>query len=156
MGYHAGYIHGKMGWHVHIPSAQGAALKRYEEEPNRRKSHLLNCCCCCSLITKSCLILCNPTDDNPPLSMGFSRQEYWSRLQFPSPGDLSDPGTEPKSPELAGRFFITEPPGKPIYWILTSKRSWYLYCLKGNIVQELAKLTILSNTFLNRLHCPAS
>ena len=46
----------------------------------------------------------------PPLSMGFSRQEYWSRFPFPSPGDLSDPGTEPTfftSPALAGRFFTT-------------------------------------------------
>ena len=138
------------------PSAQGTSLKRYEEELDRSKFHLLNCYCCCSLITKSCLILCNPTDGNPPLSMGFSRREYWSGLPFPSPGDLSDPGTEPTSPELAGRFFTTEPPGKPIYWILTSNRSWYLYCLKGNTVQELPKLTIVSNTFLNRLHYPVS
>ena len=45
-----------------------------------------------------------------PLSMGFSRQEYWSGLPFPSPEDLPDPGTEPTSlmsPALAGRFFIT-------------------------------------------------
>ena len=48
-----------------------------------------------------------------PLSMGFPRQEYWSGLLFPSPGDLSDPGTELVSPALAGRFFATEPPGKP-------------------------------------------
>ena len=45
--------------------------------------------------------------------MGFSRQEYWSGLPFPSPGDLSDPGIEPSplmSPELAGGFFINESP----------------------------------------------
>ena len=48
-----------------------------------------------------------------PLSMGFPRQEYWSRLPFPSPGDLPDPGIKPLSPALAGGFFITEPPGKP-------------------------------------------
>ena len=46
-----------------------------------------------------------------PLSMGFPRQEYWSGLPFPSPGDLSDPGIEPKSPALAGLFYTTEPPG---------------------------------------------
>ena len=43
-----------------------------------------------------------------PLSMGFSRQEYWSGLPFPSPGDLPDPGIEPMSlvsPELTGRSF---------------------------------------------------
>ena len=51
-----------------------------------------------------------------PLSMGFSRQEYWIGLPFPTPGDLPDPGIEPislKSLELTGRSFTTEPPGKP-------------------------------------------
>ena len=47
-----------------------------------------------------------------PLSMGFSRQEYWSGLPFPPPGDLPDPRIDPVSPALAGRFFTTEPPGK--------------------------------------------
>ena len=47
------------------------------------------------------------------LSMGFSRQEYWSELSFPSPGDLPDPGMEPVFPSVAGRFFSTELPGKP-------------------------------------------
>ena len=50
-----------------------------------------------------------------PLSMGFSRQGFWSGLSFPSPGDLPDPGIEPLSYVLARRFFITEPPGKPIH-----------------------------------------
>ena len=49
-----------------------------------------------------------------PLSMEFSRQEYCSGLRFPSSGDLPDPGTEPVSPALAGGFFTTEPPGKPM------------------------------------------
>ena len=51
-----------------------------------------------------------------PLSMGFSRQEYWSGLSCSPPGALPDPGIEPaspKSPALAGRLFTTEPPGKP-------------------------------------------
>ena len=47
--------------------------------------------------------------------MGFPRQEYWSGLPFPSPGDLPDPGMELASPALAGGFFTTEPPGKPPY-----------------------------------------
>ena len=48
-----------------------------------------------------------------PLSMGFSRQDSWSGLPFPSPGDLPDPGIEPTSPvspALAGGFFTAEPP----------------------------------------------
>ena len=49
------------------------------------------------------------------LSIGFPRQEYWSELPFPSPGDLLDPGIKPMSPAWAGVFFITEPPRKPIY-----------------------------------------
>ena len=48
-----------------------------------------------------------------PLSMEFFRQEYWSGLPFPSPGDLPKPGTETASPALAGRLFTTAPPGQP-------------------------------------------
>ena len=47
-----------------------------------------------------------------PLSIRFPRQEYWSGLPFPSPGDLPDPGIKPRSPTLAGGFFTTESPGK--------------------------------------------
>ena len=49
-----------------------------------------------------------------PLSMEFSRQEYWSGLPFPPPGDLPDPRNEPLSPGLAGRLFTAEPSGKPL------------------------------------------
>ena len=49
-----------------------------------------------------------------PPSMGFSRQEYWSGLPFPSPGDLPDPGIEPRSPALQADALISEPPGKPM------------------------------------------
>ena len=45
-----------------------------------------------------------------PLSLEFPRQEYWNGLPFPTPGGLPDPGMEPMSPALAGRFFTTEPP----------------------------------------------
>ena len=47
-----------------------------------------------------------------PLSMEFSGQEYWSGQPFPSPAALPDPGSEPGPPELAGRFFTTDLPGK--------------------------------------------
>ena len=61
---------------------------------------------------------CNPwtVAHQDPLSMGFPRQEYWSGLPFPTPGDLPNPGIEPTSlasSALAGGFFTTEPPGKP-------------------------------------------
>ena len=53
------------------------------------------------------------SDSLLPLSMGFSRQEYWSGLPFPSPGDLPNPGIEPRSPALQADALSSEPPGKP-------------------------------------------
>ena len=64
-----------------------------------------------------------------PLCMGFPRQEYYSGLPFPFPGDLPNPGTEAESPASAGGFFTTESPGKPravCYWC--NKYSLILYC----------------------------
>ena len=58
-----------------------------------------------------------------PLSMGFSGQEPLSGLPFPTLGDVPDSGSEPEalaSPALAGRFFTTEPPGKPYTALLAS------------------------------------
>ena len=64
------------------------------------------CVCVCA---QSCLILCNAMDcSQAPLE--FSRQEYWSEVPFPTPGDLSYPGIEPtslESPALAGGFFTS-------------------------------------------------
>ena len=55
--------------------------------------------------------------------MGFSRQEYWSGLPFPSPEDLSDPGIEPRSPALQADALTSEPPGNPA--ITTAEhKSW--------------------------------
>ena len=51
------------------------------------------------------------------LSVGFSRQEYWSALPFLSPGDLPDPGSEPGSPALEGDSVLTKPSGKPAKFI---------------------------------------
>ena len=59
---------------------------------------------------------CNTTDSGPPGSSahGILQQEHWHGLSFPSPGDLPNPGIEPTSPVLAGRFFTIEPPGSPL------------------------------------------
>ena len=72
--------------------------------------------CVCSIVSDS---LRPPwaVAHQAPLSMGFSRQEYWGGLLFPPPGDLPDPGIEHTtlvSPALASGFFTTEPSGKPI------------------------------------------
>ena len=54
--------------------------------------------------------------------MGFSRQEYWSGLPFPSPGDLPNPGVEPRSPTLQADALTSEPPGKP------NLNQWLVHC----------------------------
>ena len=61
-------------------------------------------------VTQLCLTLATPwtVAHQAPLSMGFSRQEYWSRLPFLSPGDLPDPETGPKSPALQADSSLTE------------------------------------------------
>ena len=61
-----------------------------------------------------CPTLCDSVDWGLPgsLSMGFSRQGYWSELQFPSSGDLPNPGREPMSPELQADSLPSDPPGK--------------------------------------------
>ena len=66
------------------------------------------------LVTQSCPTLCNPWTiaHQATLSMGFSKQEYWSGLPFPSPGDLPRPEIKPLSPALEGRFLTTELYGK--------------------------------------------
>ena len=73
------------------------------------------CVRACS-VAQLCPTLGNCMDCQAPLSIEFSRQEYWSGLPFPTPEDLPVPGIEPSflaSPALAGRFFTTVPKGKP-------------------------------------------
>ena len=98
-----------------------------------------NTCCCA--ITKSCPTLCNPMDCTcqAPLSMGFSRQEYWSGLSFPPPEDLLDPWIEPTSPvspALAGRFFTAEPPVKPVHFEDSLPHKGYHRKTLGKIFRE--------------------
>ena len=65
-----------------------------------------------------------------PLFMGFFRQEFWSGLPFPPPGDLPDPGKEPvspASPTLAGRFLITVPSGQPENSHLCNHKMKYIF-----------------------------
>ena len=88
------------------------------EERSDYLLHKHSCMCVC-VRAQVCPTLWDPMDYSPPgpPSKGFSRQEYWSGLSFPSPGDLPDPGiqlTSPVSPTLASGFFNTGPPGKPI------------------------------------------
>ena len=90
-----------------------SSLKNYERISSVVLSHL--CVCCAQLLSRVQLFapLWTVVSQVPP-SMVFSRQEYWSGLPFPPPGDLPDPGIEPTSSALAGGFFTTVPPGKPL------------------------------------------
>ena len=66
-------------------------------------------------ITQSRLTLCNPMNSTSqaPLSMEFSRQDYWRKLPLPSPGDFPNPGIEPRSPASQVDSLPSQPPGKP-------------------------------------------
>ena len=63
------------------------------------------------LVTQLCPTLCDPTDcsHQAPLSMEFSKEEYWSGLPFPPPGDLPDPEIEPSSPVLQADSLPSDP-----------------------------------------------
>ena len=79
-------------------------------------SVLCVCVCVCESLSRVPLFVTPLTvAHQAPLSMKFSRQEYWSGLLCPSPGDLLDPGIEPRSPALQADPLLSEPPGKPIY-----------------------------------------
>ena len=101
-------------WMFWFPSAYQSYVYTILESVKCAVALCLNkqCFCCCWVASKS---FATRWTVNPqaPLSMGFPRRKYWIGLSFPSPGDLSDPGIEPQSPALVGRFFTTEPPGKP-------------------------------------------
>ena len=73
------------------------------------------CCCCCCLVAQSCPTLTTPwiVALQAPLSMGFSRQKYWSRFPFPSPGYLPDSGIEPLSPALRADSLPLSHQGSP-------------------------------------------
>ena len=77
------------------------------------------------------------------LFMGFPREDYWSGVPFPSPGDRPDPEIEPVSPALAGRFFTTEPPGK--VFSLCKFPGKQLQTRKGTLQNRLA--IFLKRTF---------
>ena len=67
------------------------------------------------MVIQSCLTFCDPMD---PLFMGPPRQEYWRGLPFPSPGDLPNPGIEPRSLALQVDSLPPEPPEKPHYRVV--------------------------------------
>ena len=131
-------------------------------------------------VTQSCPTLCNSMDCGSPVSSahGISRQEYWSELPFPSPGDLPNLGTEPRSPTLQEKFLPSDPPGKntgvsspslPQGIFPTQESNWGLLhcrmilyqltyqgsldlCYFGILKVVIFRMKSLSNWFLSRLN----
>ena len=84
------------------------------------------------LVAKPHSTLCNPMDSSPQssMAMGFSRQEYWSGLPFPPPGDLPDPGIEPVSPvspaSQADSLPLSHLGGPAIYMLDAHTKKYYI------------------------------
>ena len=98
------------------------------------------------LVTHLCLILSDPMGCvacQAPLSMEFSRREYWHGLPFPSPGDLPDSGIKPRSLALQADSLPSEPPGKPI----TYKHMHRQTCIDRD--RHFPRLLLLNN---NRIY----
>ena len=117
------------------------------------KSQYSNPLCVCVWIIQSSMTLCHPMDYSPPGSsaMGFSRQEYWSGLPFPTPGDLPDPGIEPSPPALQADSLLSEPPGirfelRKKIWVYVCLEHWFSpgrrrhwWCLRCDFLVTLGK-----------------
>ena len=90
-----------------------------------------------------------------PLSMGFSRQENWSRLLFLSPEDLSDPVMQPRSLALQADSSLTEPPGKPFLFLAKNKsalsRSLILlhFIVTWKVIPLINPLSLISKIFMS-------
>ena len=82
-----------------------------------------------------------------PLSMGFSRQQYWSGLPFPSPEDLPDPGIKPRSPAMQADALSSEPPGKsyimPIRHIMSQMPMFYSFLWLNNIPAYMCVIYVM-------------
>ena len=99
------------------------------------------------LVTQSVWLFVTPwtITHQTPLSMVFSRQEYWRGLPFPSAGDLPDPGIEPRYPALQADSLPSEPPGNP--W-LTYQLSYQILFFLWWPIRIISKIFILGD-FLN-------
>ena len=100
----------------HTESDRTEVTQRQQQWSPRRKLLWNSLRHSCS-VAQSCPTLCNPMDCGLPLSIEFSRQEYWSGLPFPTPGNLPDPAILPASlvsPALEGGFYPSEPTGKQL------------------------------------------
>ena len=107
-----------VGWKV-VSSGQGVLMSHSFILSHLDRLHI-SCVCMCvlnrvRLFTTPWTVACQA-----PLSIGFSRQEYWGGLPFPSPGDLPNPGIKP-SPALQADSLLSEPPGEPNHRIINMR-----------------------------------
>ena len=100
----------------------------------------------CVSVAQLCLTLCGPMDcvaRQALLCVGFSRQEYWSGLPFPSPGDLSTPGIKPTSPTLWADSLPSEPSGKPTFSLILI--NLFIFGCTGSVLLHAGKWRLLSS-----------
>ena len=83
------------------------------------------------------------------MGVGFSRQEYWSGLPFPSPGDLPDSGIEPRSPALQADSLLSEPPGKPMLQCYKFY-DLFIWVINCNRIETLSVFTIIYFADINK------
>ena len=107
-----------------VPSDCMRALPEVRQSRNQKSpssfNHLVAWCCAKSLSRVWLSVTPWTVAHQAPMSMGFSRQEYWSGSPFPPPGDLPDPGIEPsslRSPVLAGGFFTSSATWEVVIWL---------------------------------------
>ena len=107
---------------------------------------------CGGLVAKSCptLVISWTVACQAPLSMGFSRQEYWSGLPFPSPGDLPNPGSKPGFPALQADSLPTELQGKSRGSISLAKlRALWSYIVSANIFYIMVEAALNAKILIN-------
>ena len=117
------------------------------------KDYSLVCVCACS-VSQCCLTLCDP--------MGFPRQEYWGGLPFPTAGYLPNHRIEPMSlasPELAGGFFTTVLPGKPLLCLKYTKTACFIHFFEFRIftsshMYQINFFSIVNLSYVNLIICP--
>ena len=111
-------VSGKVNWYNHYREQYGDSLKKlgikllYDPTIPLLVIYPVLCALSCSVVS-NCWQPCGLQPARLLCSWGFSRQEHWSGLPCPPPGDLPNPGTEPRSPALQVDSLPSEPPGKP-------------------------------------------
>ena len=138
----------------------------HPQHKGRRCVCVCGCVCAHTHVLSHIWLFATPwtVTQQTPLSMEFSRQEYWSGLPFPTPGNLSDPGMKPISPALAGRFFITAPLAESkgrrnthcIPSVSCTRAGWFLCAvssiLKRSMLSVIGVLILTSERWRHGLH----